>query len=399
MARVTGSVITVERKSGDVLYLKVRDRNGKQIKKRLGPLYAGRGKAPDGHWTEKAARDALRDFLTDLGRMPDVAAVGVTLGDARDAWLSYVQHDKGRSPSTVADYRNASRRYLVDKLGAELPLSEVTTDAIEDLRAELLEEVSRRTTQKALVLFHGLLEYAKRRRWIVANPAEHVERVRLRRSTEFAVLSPAEVAAVARAAEGQIAAAITVSAFTGLRLGEIRGLRWRDVDFANALVHVRRAYWRSREGAPKSGKARSVPLIDQAAAALDGLSQRERWIGPDDYVFPSATGGPLHDAILRAGLCHAMEAAGVSRDRGTGQPFRWHDLRHSFGTLAVRAFPLSDVKAYMGHANIETTMIYVHHVPQHDAARKLAALIDAEQGATDAEQRATDAHPLRKAVR
>ena len=200
MARVTGSVITVGRASGPVLYMKARDRAGKQVKKRLGPLYAGRGKAPEGHWTRKAAEDALRDFLTDLGRVPDVAAVGVTVGAARDAWLHYVQHDKGRAASTVADYRSASRRYLVDTLGADTPIGDVSTDAIEDLRAELLEDVSRRTVQKALVLLHGILEYAKRRRWIDTNPAENVERVRLKRSTEFAVLSPAEVAAVARAA-------------------------------------------------------------------------------------------------------------------------------------------------------------------------------------------------------
>src|SRR5215211_4536390 len=54
---------------------------------------------------------------------------------------------------------------------------------------------------------------------------------------------------------------------------------------------------------------------------------------------------------------------------------RLHDLRHTFGTLAVQAFPLSDVNAYMGHAQIETTMSYVHHVPHHDAADKLTALV------------------------
>ncbi len=54
---------------------------------------------------------------------------------------------------------------------------------------------------------------------------------------------------------------------------------------------------------------------------------------------------------------------------------RFHDLRHSFGTLAVQVFPLSDVKAYMGHADIATTMIYVHHVPQVDAAEKLSAAL------------------------
>jgi integrase len=65
---------------------------------------------------------------------------------------------------------------------------------------------------------------------------------------------------------------------------------------------------------------------------------------------------------------------------------RLHDLRHTFGTLAVQAFPLSDAKAYMGHANIETTMIYVHHVPQHDAADKLTALVARAQSAENPRQ-------------
>jgi Phage integrase family len=56
---------------------------------------------------------------------------------------------------------------------------------------------------------------------------------------------------------------------------------------------------------------------------------------------------------------------------------RFHDLRHTFGTIAVQAFALTDVKAFMGHADIQTTMIYVHHVPQHDAADRLSRLLEA----------------------
>ncbi|HET6570928.1 MAG TPA: tyrosine-type recombinase/integrase [Solirubrobacterales bacterium] len=64
-----------------------------------------------------------------------------------------------------------------------------------------------------------------------------------------------------------------------------------------------------------------------------------------------------------------------------GSPVGGQDLRHTFGTLAVQAFPLTDVKAYMGHADIQTTVIYVHHVPQVDAAEKLsAALREASAG-------------------
>ena len=68
----------------------------------------------------------------------------------------------------------------------------------------------------------------------------------------------------------------------------------------------------------------------------------------------------------------------AARQRAKVNPaLRFHDLRHTFGTIAVQAFPLSDVQAFMGHADIQTTMIYVHHVPQHDAAEKLSRVFAA----------------------
>lgn len=167
-----------------------------------------------------------------------------------------------------------------------------------------------------------------------------------------------------------------------MRSGEARSLRWRDVEFSNRLLHVRRAYARSLEGDPKSGRARSVPLIDHAARTLDELSRREHFTAPNDRVFVQAAGQRLDDGAMRDALYGAMKAAGVSRDRGTGKLFVWHDLRHTFGTLAVQAWPLSDVRAFMGHADISTTMLYVHHTPQHDAADRLSRIVD---GATAAD--------------
>jgi hypothetical protein len=110
------------------------------------------------------------------------------------------------------------------------------------------------------------------------------------------------------------------------------------------------------------------PLIDQAAKALDGLSRRDRFTDPDDLVFVDDVGGPLDDWRLRNRFHEALDKAGLPR-------LRLHDLRHTFGTLAVPAFPLTDVKAYMGHADISTTMIYVHHVPRVDAADRLSKLV------------------------
>jgi len=151
-------------------------------------------------------------------------------------------------------------------------------------------------------------------------------------------------------------------------MGELRALRWSDVDFEKRLVHVRRSYVSGGEGVPKSGRVRSVPMVDQVLTALDALSRREQHVSEDDLVFPGSGGEQLDDSALRRRFYAARMAAGLKR-------IRFHDLRHTFGTLAVQVFPLSDVKAYMGHADITTTMIYAHHVPQHDAAEKLSAAL------------------------
>ncbi len=91
-------------------------------------------------------------------------------------------------------------------------------------------------------------------------------------------------------------------------------------------------------------------------------------------MFVDDLGSHLDDWRLCNRFHAALDAAGLPR-------MRLHDLRHTFGTLAVQAFPLSDVKAYMGLADIATTMIYVHHVPRVDAADRLSKLVAAAEEA------------------
>jgi integrase len=174
------------------------------------------------------------------------------------------------------------------------------------------------------------------------------------------------------------AALFTVAAFTGLRLGELRALRWGDIDFALSTVRVRGNYTLGVSGPPKSGLVRSVPLIDHAARALDRLSRREHFTGPDDLVFCSPTGEHRDDSKMRRAFYRALDAAGLGHRREGSHPFRFHDLRHTFGTLAVQTWPLHDVRAYMGHADIATTMIYVHHVPRVSAAAELTRLVEGQ---------------------
>jgi len=354
-----------------------RARLPREVRKRLGPAWSEKGRPPLGYFTRRTAQAALDALLTDARRgvLPAALATGATFEDAAREWLRYIEHDRKRRVSTVIDYKRLVNGELVPEFGP-LAVEALTPERIDRYRARLVAEgrLTARSVNKRLVVLHGILARAQRVYGLRDNAADMVDRQPERRSGDFLVLTPAEVEALARnATNEQDATLFRVAAFTGLRLGELRALRWGDLDFGNALIHVRRSYTYGTLTTPKSGKVRSVPLIDQAARALNALSRRERFAAADDLVFPNSTGGHLDDSRLRRRFVVALRAAGL-------QPMRLHDLRHTFGTLAVQAFPLSDVKGFMGHADIATTMIYVHHIPQVDAADRLTKLVASASG-------------------
>jgi integrase len=115
---------------------------------------------------------------------------------------------------------------------------------------------------------------------------------------------------------------------------------------------------------PKSGRGRSLPLIDPVASALAKLGQREHFVGADDLVLAGAGGGHLDASALRRRYKRAREEAGL-------RPLRFHDLRHTFGTYAIRTDP-PELQHWMGHAQFCTTEVYLSYKPQADAARRLA---------------------------
>ena len=175
-----------------------------------------------------------------------------------------------------------------------------------------------------------------------------------------------------RRADEQDAALFLVAAFTGLRMGELLALRWRNVRFADAKLIVEASWSAGQLSSPKSRKWRAVPLADQPAAALELLSRRERFTGRDDLVFCSAVGAYLDPSALRRRYRHAQKAAEL-------RPLRFHDLRHSFGSLVIREFDPVSVKDFMGHAKITTTERYLHSRSRRtDTARLTKAFAGTE---------------------
>lgn len=154
------------------------------------------------------------------------------------------------------------------------------------------------------------------------------------------------------------------------------GLRWRDIDFEGSAIRVRASYAAGKLTTPKSGKVRSVPMAPDVAAALARVGQRERFTGDDDFVFPGESGLPLNPDALSSRYEKALEAAGLRR-------LRFHDLRHTFGTRMIREADIRRVQEWMGHADIQTTMKYLHYESRTADADLVARAFQVQGSAGD----------------
>ena len=180
------------------------------------------------------------------------------------------------------------------------------------------------------------------------------------------MFSPEEVLALVRAAGSEQDAAIFLTAaFTGLAARRAAGA-------ALARRRLRRlGHPRARQlrgGAlttPKSGHVRSVPMATEVASALARLGQRGFLTAEDDLVFVGVNGGFLDGSALRRRYDAALGRAGLRR-------LRFHDLRHTFGTRMIAKADIRRVQEWMGHADIQTTMKYLHYAPREQDA----ALVD-----------------------
>jgi hypothetical protein len=127
----SGHVFQLERARGPVWYAKFRLPDGRQVQKKLGPAWAGRGRPAAGYFTKRLADDWLRATLDEARRgvLPGMVATGAMVADAAAEWLRYVEHDRACKPSTVTDYRHSVDRLMRD-LGS-LRLEDVTPELLE----------------------------------------------------------------------------------------------------------------------------------------------------------------------------------------------------------------------------------------------------------------------------
>lgn len=264
-------------------------------------------------------------------------------------------------PSEVEAKKSTLERHLVPFFG-RMRLDEIGEREIERYKSKKLDGIlAKKTVNNHLTMLRRMLVLARRFKLIATVP----EVIWLKApKPEFDFLAFDEAERLVAAADGEWTTMILVALRTGLRHGELLGLRWEDVDLVAGKLHVRQAIVRGIAGTPKSGRSREVPLSDQALTAL----KRHRHLR-GELVFCRSDGKPLHRAECKWPLWRACKRAGLRR-------IGWHCMRHSFAShLVMRGVPLKAVQELLGHATIEMTMRYAHLSP--NVRRDAVSVLDA----------------------
>lgn len=417
-----------------------RDNAGQWVKRKGRPA----GDYLDARAAELRAPATIRDAEAEFAAEAERLDRPVSFREVATAFLDHRESVKGCRPSTMADYRSMfaeagtphKRGWARDKRGnvrrdrtgqpiratspgwimrrlGDKPAREVTTRDVNLVLSDVAKSGgSARTVNKYRAVLSSMFGYAAHPATfgLDANPVGHAdtrrqppaadvefysrEEVELLARTMAAgshraevsrKLTDAEIAQRARE-DARDAELVRVAAYTGLRRSEIVALRWQDVEFTAHALHVRATVSAGQEvDAPKSGKRRALPLTDDAAAALDRLSRRDRFTSRRDYVAVGATGGRLDAHALGKRVGKAQDAAGLRR-------LRLHGLRHTFASqLVAGGIGLADVQAAMGHSDVKTTSRYLHARPATEMADAFTRAQRAQSSIPDPTRNPTEA--------
>src|SRR5262245_49176701 len=310
----------------------------------------------------------------------------ITVAEAAEDWIAFVTGE-GRERSTVVTYQQYVDNHIVPRIG-KLKLAALTTPRIQSFRDDLLANLSRPMANKVLIGLKALLKDAKRRGNVAQNVASDVSitfdrRHKRRLKVGADIPTREEIKSFVDALYGRWRPLFLVAIFTGLRSSELRGLRWEDVDFRKAELHVRqRADWWGDIGKPKSHAGeRAVPTPPLALNALKEWKLRCPK-GDSDLVFPNGAGkAESHANIVNRGFLPLLVKAGITTKNGKPKYTGLHALRHFYASWCINRradggleLPLKVVQARLGRATIAMAAdTYGHLFPRVDDGAELAA--------------------------
>jgi integrase len=339
--------------------------DGRRIKRKVGPARTEHNR--DGLTKAQAEREFAR--LREATGATIGTHARVTMAEAGNQLCLRLEM-KGRKKSHRMTVESDLRNHIVPFFGPK-ELHKIRPEDIERYIAAKRDTLAIKTVRNHVGTIHSCFELGLRKGWCQSNPVKLADRPVIKKTeTRIRFLDQDELEQLLATrylddAFGRIERSLYLTAaMTGLRQGELLGLRWRDVDFDARKIRVVSPYVRGEFGDPKSeGSGRSVPMASRVAETLEELQEQTLFKRPSHLVFcHPETGNPLDRSKLVRRFRQQLDRADVRR-------VTFHELRHTFGTrMAAAGTPLRTIQHWMGHADAKTTQIYAHYQPSANEA-------------------------------
>lgn len=342
--------------------------------------------------SERDAKEKLFDMRSKVKRGIPLVPEQETVGQFMDRWLADV--DIQRDTSTARGYRSIATHYVIPALGA-IKLAKLLPRHISALQLRLLSEpgvkgkkLAARSVDHIYRVIHVAMEQAKAEGLIERNPADAVSPPKTQKADEV-FLTKAQATRLLLAAKDHPAGGpVVLMVATGMRWSEVAGLQWRNVDFENGRVHVRKQLeWRASPWRLKEPKRKSIRTIDLPSWAMVVLAegwerqavQREKALDAwteHNFVFTTSQGSPWGIGnYWRQAWRPILKIAGLDE---TG--IKRHGLRHTHGVLLRESGEeLDTIRDRLGHQTIDLTAdTYGHITPKlrRGTADRLEDLLD-----------------------
>ncbi|MBU4534072.1 MAG: site-specific integrase [Firmicutes bacterium] len=333
----------------------------------------------------------------------------ITLGEWLDTWLEHYAKPRVRQ-TTWEQYEYLARRHIKPALG-KVQLRKLQGPDLQRLYNEKLKNgLSARTVRLMHVVLHSALGQAVKDGMVLRNVAQATAPPRVTKK-EIKTLAEDQMGVFLDAAEGtRLYPAVLMLLGTGLRRGEMLGLKWQDIDFQEGILYVRRSLVKTNSGSKiqetKTGRERSVPVPTDVLRELKAHKARQaqeklklgEGYQDQGFVFATPLGTPTAPRNFYRyfrGLLFKMDATRLARE--TGKPMKEvmkelrksgdgllnditiHSLRHTYATMLLKAGEHPKVvQEILGHASITMTIdTYSHVVPglKHQAAATINDLL------------------------
>ena len=331
------------------------------------------------------ARRQRAQFAAEMHRaIPSIVAKPrVTFAEVAADWLA---QQKSRvlagemSPRTYEIYEVGLRLHVLPKIGHRQMRSITPDELVIWIRGMRMTGFAPHTVHNYWAALHLVLGHAVRHGVIPGNPADRLTSSERPKpgAGRRRFLSRPEIEALLAAAPQRYRTSIACALFSGLRLGELLGLTWSDVDFHGKVLRIQHQMDRHGKLRPLKTLAarRDVILMAPLARELRALRLASAHSGPSDVVFCAMSGGTIgHRNLAQRGLMKATEGAGL-------EGVTFHVLRHTFASILIsQGHDPVFVSRQLGHANAAITLkVYAHLFDAERHADKAREQLEADYG-------------------